>query len=263
MMNRKFLKRRCPICKTAYGEKLYYISLTLPVRYSICGEYDVVACEECGFIFADVEGTQEKYNEYYKMCNVYSDMHVLKSDTHEEMQEHRVAFLKKYLNKKDYILDIGCGSGELLRILKREGFENVYGMDPSAESIEALRCKKIKGSIGNLFDDVSEEMKGKYDIVCCTAVLEHIYDLNLAIQKLMQYMKPETGKLFLDVPAAEGIESYANKIPHNFHHEHINYFSLQTLDNLFYMKGLSKICSGLSEEKTSMVILGLYGYGGN
>lgn len=267
-MNIVNLKRNCPICGAKEGEALHHISMLLPKTFPIQGEYDVVACCQCGFIYADVEGTQENYNEYYEKCNMYSGISELKKDAYDKTRDHRIDFLEKYLDKNDRILDIGCGSGDLLKGLKKKSFHNIYGIDPSKNAIISLHNEGIDGSVGNIFDEVPQVLQGEFDVVCCTAVLEHIYDIKQAVLKICGYMKSGKGKLFVDVPAVEGFEKYAAKIPNYFNHEHINYFSLQSLDNLFDGVGMIRINSrddsyfvcNVKDDMAEMAIQGLYAY---
>lgn len=72
VMNISKLERKCPICGESKGESMYHISMMLPQTFPIQGDYDVIACSKCGFIYADVSGTQENYNEYYEniICTV-------------------------------------------------------------------------------------------------------------------------------------------------------------------------------------------------
>lgn len=235
------LKRRCPICGEKYGSNIYHISMKVSDNLPITANYDVVCCSNCGFIFADIDDTQENYNKYYSEYNVYSLISKLKENSYEKLSKQRVDFLERYIKKNESIVDIGCGGGNLLIGLKKKGYSNLYGLDPSLESIKYLKKYEIGGRIGNIFDEVPEELMGKFDVVCCTAVLEHIYDLNSAIQKVSSYMKPENGKLYIDVPAIEGFEKYKESLPNYFNQEHINYFSVQSIDNLMGNNGLKRV----------------------
>ena len=219
-----------------------YTGLAAPPHRNIhTANYDVVCCSNCGFIFADIDDTQENYNKYYSEYNVYSLISKLKENIYEKLSKQRVDFLERHIKKNESIVDIGCGGGNLLIGLKKKGYSNLYGLDPSLESIKYLKKYGIGGRIGNIFDEVPEELMGKFDVVCCTAVLEHIYDLNSAIQKVSSYMKPENGKLYIDVPAIEGFEKYKESIPNYFNQEHINYFSVQSIDNLMGNNGLKRV----------------------
>lgn len=264
------LKRKCPVCGCNQGEEiLYHMSMMLPTDYPITGEYDVVCCSLCGFLYADIDDTQTSYNEYYEKCNSYSCYSKLKQDIYDRNNRLKVDFLEKYLNKGDKILDIGCGGGGLLKELKKRGFCNLYGIDPSSQSVKSLWQDGIEGSIGNIFDKVQDDLKEKFDVVCCIAVLEHLYAIKIAIENIRRYLKPN-GKIFIMVPAAEGFEKYKANLPNYFNHEHINYFSLQSLDNLFVNIGFKRINENIDSYYefasngivTELVIRGIYQYQG-
>lgn len=265
---KKILNRKCPICGKNKGEILYNISMKLPKTYIIQGEYDIVACEECGFIYADVKCKQEKYNEYYKNCNMYSNIFEVKKEVYNNIRDYKVEFIVKYINKNDKILDMGCGSGDLLKELKKKGFNNLYAIDPSEKSIQSLAMEGISGRVGNIFDEIPLELQNKFDVVCCTGVMEHLYDVGQAVSNLMKYMNHKKGKLFVEVPAVEGFEKYVAEIPNYFNHEHINYFSIRSLDNLFALNKLVKMNDiedcyfvyNVENDIKEMVIRGLYGF---
>ena len=50
----------------------------------------------------------------------------------------------KFLNKKSNLLDIGCNDGTFLNFFSRKGFNNLYGIDPSALKFKEFHSKKIK-----------------------------------------------------------------------------------------------------------------------
>ena len=260
------LNRVCPICGALQGKFLEHISMTVPQYFTVAGSYDVVACCECGFVYADVVGKQENYNSYYANYNNYSALSDLKENIYDKICDERVKFLEKYLKKEYKILDIGCGAGDLLKKLKKRGYCNLFGIDPSDNSIRVLNDSGIAGCVGNIFDEVPLGLENSFDVVLCTAVMEHIYDLRQAILQLKKYINKQSGKIYIDVPAVEGFDKYITPIPNYFNHEHINYFSLNSLDNLLNENGLSRVNSEtesyyLYETKTKikeMVLQGLY-----
>ncbi len=236
----KKLDRKCPICGSMYGEPLRKIRMKLPDMTPIPDSYTVVACKKCGFCFADMIATQQDYDLYYKNCNMYSGSAKLKSKITSRACEIRYKIIRKYIGKDEKILDIGCGDGSFLMFLKEHGYYNIHGMDPSNQSIAELKKKGIDGQTGSAFDDNKKELEGKFDVVTFTAVIEHIYDLEHVIKHLSRYLN-ETGKIFIDAPAVEGFEKYITPVPNYFNQEHINYFSIQSLDNLFLKDGFGRL----------------------
>jgi len=84
------------------------------------------------------------------------------------------------------VLDIGCGLGELLWILKKEGY-NVEGCDFDKVCIE--RAKKVIREVN--FADVQKLSKyyptDSFDLITCIHVLEHLphaYEALIEIRKV-------------------------------------------------------------------------------
>lgn len=241
----KALTRSCPLCNATRGEILKSVKMISINRLPIPSEYDVVVCEKCGFCFADADAIQENYNTYYRDYNVYGNSGILKQEELGKECTFRFPIFEKFVSKDAEIIDIGCGDGNFLLYLKKRGYKNLYGIDPSTESIRILKEKGIAGSVGNIFDEISKEFEEKrFDVVVCTEVLEHIYALKDAMVHLDKYLKSD-GMLYIDVPSVEYFEKELLPVANYFNCEHINYFNLQTLDNLLHIFGYERI----SEER--------------
>lgn len=227
------LKRVCPICGNNTGMILKKVMMHLPDESPLPCEYDIVCCNVCGFTYADMMADQNVFNRYYERFNIYSENEDIKLNDwveflHKEIQK---LFIHK-ISMEANILDVGCGGGEFLNFLKSKGYNNLYGLDPSKESIDRLKKSGINGMQGNIFDRIPNKMYNKFDLVISMAVIEHIYDLNLYVEQLKKYMKKD-GYLLIYAPAVEGFSQYIYPLANYFNHEHINYFSRISLENLF------------------------------
>jgi len=86
----------------------------------------------------------------------------------------------KRVDKKSKILDLGCGYGSFLYFLKTNGYQNVTGIDLSAEEINI--CKKYFKSYHFYEEDILNFIKitnEKFDVIYLSHVLEHIKKENL------------------------------------------------------------------------------------
>ncbi len=248
----KMLNRKCPICGSNEGNVLHKIAMNLPDKFPLPREYDVVSCSGCGFTYADVDACQNDYNQYYATCNMYSEYSGIRDKLTEANNKIRLEVFMKYVDKECKVLDIGCGGGDFLTALSDNGYKNLTGIDPSEISVKRIKSELgFNAVVGNIFDEALEELKCAFDVVCCTMVGEHVYDLGHFVQHLQQYARKNGGMIFIDVPCVEGFGTYIRKSAHYFNHEHINYFSLQSLDRLFANQG----CKRISDDEESRKVL--------
>ena len=172
----------------------------------------------------------------------------------------RMKLIKKYVPVNAKILDIGCGNGNFLLQLKENRYENIKGIDPDKASVEVVKSRGIDAQIGNIFDIKSENEK--YDVVCCTEVLEHIYDLKGCIEKLKARLRGRGARIYVDVPGMEGINEKLAMPAEHFNCEHINYFTFRSLDNLFRMGGFKRVsekddyCLFLEKKSSPILVIG-------
>lgn len=149
---------------------------------------------------------RKKYNRFMNFKE-----NVLKLNSNEIVQYYKE--LSPYhinrqtdLNKKsldyifnniegEHILDISCGSGFLAKeIVKKYNFKKVIGIDfiISDQIKTCTNPKFIEASIEKIpFPDNS------FDTVICAHTLEHVIDINLAIQELRRVCKK---KLIIILP---------------------------------------------------------------
>ena len=109
------------------------------------------------------------------------------------------------------ILEVGCGRGQPYARL----FEayNYRGTDISTKEIEY--CQTAYSDGRNRFfraDAIEDDLRGPYDLVFCHAVVDHVYDINLFLQKLA---KASSGWLY--------VSSYRDWSPRLNSHEYIWY----------------------------------------
>ena len=71
------------------------------------------------------------------------------------------------------VLDIGCGQGELVRLLLADGFA-AHGVDISAEQVRIARDRGIEQVWHGDFHEVLRSADGALDAVVATDVLEHL-----------------------------------------------------------------------------------------
>jgi 2-polyprenyl-3-methyl-5-hydroxy-6-metoxy-1,4-benzoquinol methylase len=113
----------------------------------------------------------EKNNYYYD--DAYKVAASYKSKFTESVYLRVWEFVCIFLpdDKHTEILDIGCGTGQLLDMLKFKGYNNISGFDFSDE---AVKIANTNYPDIHIYKDNLYEHEVNTDVIVCTEVLEHI-----------------------------------------------------------------------------------------
>lgn len=94
------------------------------------------------------------------------------------------------------ILDVGCGSGQLLSVLHRAGFRNLAGIDPFIDSNKEI----AKGVV--LEKKTIEQVEGQFDLIMLHHVFEHMLDGEKALAECRKRIALG-GKILLRFPTPD------------------------------------------------------------
>jgi SAM-dependent methyltransferase len=107
------------------------------------------------------------------------------------------------------VLDVGCGQGELLRELAGViPGAKIFGADISQQALVDSRVRNPTYDLFHVdltsptFAEEQRDHVGRFDLVVCSEVLEHIPDAALAARRLFDLTKPG-GILIVTVPGGK------------------------------------------------------------
>lgn len=140
---------------------------------------------------------------------------ILETDYLPVLKEKCKLFLKMLKGRK--ILEVGCGTGNLIKLLSSNNFE-LSGTDYSNDYI--INAKKKNPNVDFFQGDLTDPAFWKkhesvYDSVICSEVLEHIEDDLTALRIVHSILKSD-GTLIITVPAVGLLYSeFDKKIGHH------------------------------------------------
>src|SRR5580658_1381102 len=234
------VSRPCSVCGRRSAELVFQQSFQALERRGPVDGYDVVVCAVCGMAFADGIPPQSEFDRYYWELSKYEYEH--RGGKESEDDRHRLKILADLLqsivpDRSSCILEIGCANGRLLSYLKEAGYGDVTGVDPSPGCARAARLLyDVPVETGTVFDFRKPDTG--YNFVVTLGVLEHIRDLQRAVQRIRD-VTLGNGRIFVGVPDASNLIAQQDAPFQEFSTEHINFFSLRGGDGCFQI--LSRI----------------------
>ena len=221
------LDLNCQLCGSAERDLVYerdFESIVLGrvrVALALC---------RCGFLYATPRPTRERLDEHYRLS--LSTSGALWRDRGEGTRaatslRRRVEFVRRLLAEASVegpgaVLDVGASSGDLLLALELNGWE-LYGLEPSQRAARHARKRGLE--IQNRALETHDLPHGSHDLVTAFGVLEHVWDVEVAMQALEDLVTPD-GLLVLEVPDSTRPVSSVSEF---YALEHLSHFSRGTL----------------------------------
>lgn len=147
-------------------------------------------------------------------------------------------------------LEIGCGTGETLELLKKKGAEYTAGVDINAESIKMATDKGLDSAVvADIEKDDLPYLEKEFDCIILADVLEHLYDPWNTLKKMTNYLADD-GYLLVSLPNIKYYKIIRRLI---FHDEwsysdagildttHIRFFTLGEIHRLLAFAGLKSV----------------------
>lgn len=209
-------ERTCPLCGSTRTDRLFEKKHT---------EY--WGCSDCRFRFAtppvnpNLAGALNDYEEAY--------LQYLAPDSSDDANlQSLYRWMERFtpLSGKR-LLDVGAGSGKLVRFLRSRGVD-AHGIEPSRALFDAFLSTDAAFTCGTLDDCRSSVARG-FDIVTAFDVIEHVPD-PVGFLGGVAAALDSGGVLFVSTPDVGSLTARAfGRRWHFYYPYHLSYFSRRTL----------------------------------
>jgi len=189
---------------------------------------DLYLCENCSLLqLKEIISPEEIYPDY-----------LYKTTTSIGLPEHffqSAKILKKrfQIREDSLVIDIGSNDGSLLKGFKQIGINKVLGIEPCKKLAIEATSNGIP-TIADFFSfSLSEKIIKKYEkakIVTCNNILANVPDLNDFAKGLKNIIR-DNGIVVVETSYI--VKLIENMVFDSIYHEHISYFSIISLMNLF------------------------------
>lgn len=204
---------KCPICDNNKENKSYMIKEMLQ---GFREEFEYVECSNCGCLF--IKEIPENIDKYYdinyaphvdkttpidKITEKIYAMYLANNKIIKFIQRDNVTITSKFwnslssngiINKNSSILDVGCGNGHFLSLLKKGGFKDLTGVDLFIDEKNMPNDIKIFQSSLEDFN-----LRRKYDLITSNHSFEHM-DNQLKNLKCLEGLLNDNGTLIIRIP---------------------------------------------------------------
>ncbi|MCX7785802.1 MAG: class I SAM-dependent methyltransferase [candidate division WOR-3 bacterium] len=140
-----------------------------------------------------------------------------------------IHFIKKLVPRGKKILEVGCGTGRLLRQIEND--YETYGVDIShyAITVAQSRTQSTLFQVASIEDNIT--LPHQFDGIVAINVLEHLENPQRALERIYQMLSWD-GYLFLHLPIASNTLSRFLQRHFYYDNSHIFIPSLDELKNL-------------------------------
>lgn len=180
----------CDLC--GCGESSVFWPSLIDYEYGVEGRWDLVKCGQCGLVRLDPMPTFEDTLGYYPESYIQHHPRTNKiiAPLYKRFVLNQGNKIHELAGSRARILDIGCGCGDFMRLLK-DHFRNwdIIGLEPNAAAAGKGRDLWDLEIHQGTLDTVHFE-PSSFDAVIFTHVIEHVPYPMAALAKIRGLLKP-------------------------------------------------------------------------
>lgn len=230
----KTVRTNCNICNS---DSYKVLTTGRDYEYGSCvNNFTLVRCNNCSHVYLNPKPALDEFstiypNNYYAYDFLNKKKFSLAKLGKRFIEKKYIKLYRNLIGNNGSILDVGCGDGRLLALLKKTKncTWNLYGVDFNKEGNKIAKEKGIYIYEGK-FEEV-EISAGSFDLVIMNEVIEHLYDPFESLLKVKNILKLG-GYFVIETPCLGSwdYKLFKNAYWGGYHiPRHLNIFSRKTI----------------------------------
>jgi SAM-dependent methyltransferase len=222
----------CPICNSYNVKRFLHLKMpivlrSLPYKEAInvsIEELIIYNCYSCytGFNITPLDDSiiEKIYSDYSGYISPFNNIGASKFN-------NIIQVIKSFIPIEESVTEIGCGDGYLLYLLKREGYADAIGFEPS--KLANIGIKQGLKIINTFFrKEEMEKLNIKYTNFILSHFLEHVNNPVSLLKELKNFLN--NSYIIIETPYFDG-----------FHHEHLFFYTKKSIFKLAEKTGLELV----------------------
>lgn len=205
-----------------------------------------VVCKRCGLVYMNPRPTSNEYRQFHiedflreRHGLVEAEQLVPKIKGSDlKMKSEVASFMGSILKPGSRVLDVGCGFGTLLNILKTKYGAVVQGIELATVDVEAAKTfyslELFNGSLKDFFLKYSDQ---KFDLIALHHTFEHMSEPRAELATMREMLAPG-GVLYIGVPNVMNLKKRPEIF---FQMGHAYSYSPHTLEKILSLEGFKII----------------------
>lgn len=196
---------------------------------------DLAFCSHCTLVqLAEIVPPEELFGEYLYFSS-FSDTMVRHAESIA-----RGLLRKRNLGADSLVAEIASNDGYLLRSFVQAGVP-VLGVEPARNIAKVAEERGVRTLPEFFCAELARRLAAQgaqADVILANNVMAHMPDINSVIAGIKTLLKPD-GVFVMETPYVRDMIDHAEF--DTIYHEHVFYYSLTALDNLFQRHGLAAV----------------------
>jgi 2-polyprenyl-3-methyl-5-hydroxy-6-metoxy-1,4-benzoquinol methylase len=213
-----------------------------------------VMCQACGLVWTNPRPAVEEVNRYYA-TEYRLDYSSSRTPSRRKLLRgllgaaERFTLYRALMPAGGRVLDIGCGAGEFVYLLRRAGFD-ASGIEPGEEY--AAFCRDVlRIPVQTTTVEDADVPARSCALITMFHMLEHVADPRGTLEAIRGWLNPQAGRLVVEVP---NVLSSVQAPRHRFHYAHLFNYSGETLAAFGVRAGLRVVTTATTPDGGNVIV---------